>query len=201
MSEIEAKFRPDDPALLEELVSLDMVGPFRVTGRRTVEQSDEYYDTPAREVMAAHASVRVRSVEGERLFTIKTGAIRAGVSGREEVEEPAGDQDLRTWLARLSDTGRIQIPFSADALVPVLQIENRRTRLDLEDDQGTRIEMAIDRARFVGPRGEQEDQELELELKAGSEERLQEACDWLQSRYPLQPSTASKYHRALTTVG
>src|SRR5947207_6315962 len=98
MPEIEAKLRVKDPGCLEELVSLEAVGPLRVAGRRSVEQTDEYFDTPARDVATARAVVRIRTIAGERpagrpagrWFTLKVGAVAAGISGREEVEERAG---------------------------------------------------------------------------------------------------------------
>src|SRR4051794_25014614 len=101
MPEIEAKFCVPDEATLEALLRVERVGDFRLSGRRTIDQSDVYYDTPSRQAAAEHASVRVRTIGADRLFTVKSGAVRSGVSTREEIEEPAGTGDLIAWLAAL----------------------------------------------------------------------------------------------------
>src|SRR5687767_2825542 len=134
MPEIEAKFSLGDPTCVEALLHLQQVGPLRVAGRRTVALTDVYYDTPGREVAAGHASVRERTADGVRLFTVKTGAIVAGTSKRGEVEEPAGERELVPWLVSVAAAGRIHLPFAPEALEPVLRIHNRREVLDLEGD-------------------------------------------------------------------
>lgn len=201
MPETEAKFRIPDDSALQALLRLESVAAFHVTGRRTVDQSDLYYDTPSRQAAQQDASIRVRTLGAERLFTVKSGAIRDGVSRREEIEEPADAGNVIEWLAALVESGRIRIAFSPGELEPVLEIRNRREILDLEGPDDTCIELAIDRVRFSGPRGERDDLELELELRSGSEDRLREACDHLRADFNLQPSTEGKYRRALALVG
>jgi inorganic triphosphatase YgiF len=204
MHEIEAKFQLSDLATAEELSGLAAVGSLRVTGRRAFDQQDVYYDTPARELAGASALLRLREGEGKQLFTLKTGALGLGISRRTEIEEPSAGREIRDWAASHQQAGALAAGLATGALAPMLTIFNRRTLLLLENgpaSQPTRIEMVVDRVRYAGPRGDCEEMELELELKSGPEESLQQACEWLRSRYPLEPATQSKYQRALAAVG
>lgn len=201
MIEIEAKLSLTDPARLEDLLLLEAVGSLRVAARREVRQSDFYHDTPTHEVAASGASVRERRIEGERLYTLKLGAVgEDGISRRLEIEEPAGDRDLVGWLVWQIDRGRVDLDFPPEMLAPVLEIHTHRSVLELEGD-GAEVEMAVDRARFVGPGGEVADLEIELELKSGPDSVLPVACGWLRAQFPLVPSRGSKYSRALGVVG
>jgi len=202
VTELEAKFTAPGKAVLDEIAALDAVGTLAVVGRSEVEIVDRYFDTPKRELAAAHGSLRARTIDGAEWYTYKTrGEMRDGLARREEVEERSGGRDLTGWLYWLVDSGRASVFLPPDAFEPVLEIHNRRTILDLEDDAGGRIEVALDRARFKGPRGEHEDFEIELELRAGEEKALTEAAGWLRARFSLQPSEKGKYARALQTVG
>jgi inorganic triphosphatase YgiF len=201
MHETEAKFRLTEPAVAEELAGLTVVGPLRAAARRTFDQTDRYYDTPGLELAASHSLLRFREAEGQRLYTLKSGAVQAGISRRAEIEEPAGEREIHAWASDPTRSGALPSGLDLDSLRPVLTIANRRTLLTLEASDGGRLEMVVDRVRYSGPRGQREELELELELKDGPEETLQEACEWLQARYPLEPATGSKYQRALEAVG
>ena len=200
MIETETKFRVPDAGCLRRLGELQAVGPFRVIGRRTVAQRDEYWDTPERSAAAAHVSVRLREVSGERLFTVKCGAVVEGQARRVEIEEPAGEGELRGWLGALAAAGRVDLPFDPGRLEAVLEIRNRRSILELAAPDA-RAALCLDEVLFRGPRGETGDREAELELEAGGEARLAEAAAWLRDRFALEPARESKYQRALAAVG
>lgn len=201
MPEIEAKLSVTDPSCADAILSLEQVGRLRVAGRREVEIVDRYLDTPERDLAASSGSLRIRLLDGEELYTYKIGELVDGFARRTEVEEPSGGRDLIGWLYWLVDSGRANMEHPPDSFEPVLEIRNRRRILDLADDAGTEVELALDRVRFVGPRGEHEDMEIELELLSGSEEALREAVDWLREQYALQPGRKGKYERGLALVG
>ncbi|MFN3650661.1 MAG: CYTH domain-containing protein [Armatimonadota bacterium] len=201
MPEIEIKFAVPDPARLEELAALARVGPYSVVGRREVEQSDTYYDTPSREAAAAGGSVRERRRDGGTLYTLKGCPSSDDVPRRDEVEEPADGRELREWVREVLASGRVSLRLEPDSLERVLEIRNRRTLLDLETDAGDAAEMALDRLTYVGPRGEAREREVELELKSGDPARLREAGRWLETERGLARSRTGKYRRALETVG
>ncbi len=201
MPEVEAKFRVEDPACMEAVWRLEAAGDFRVAGRREVDQSDLYHDTPDRDVARQGGSLRIRTVDGRPVFTVKTGPRRVGIAVRQEIEEPVDGRGIREWVRGLLTAGRLELDLDPDLLGPVLEIRNRRGVMDLAGPDETRVELVIDRVRFLGPRGEAEGAEVEVELKQGSEDRLRELCDWLQAQYPLAPFGVSKYHQALRLVG
>jgi inorganic triphosphatase YgiF len=199
--EIEAKLRAADAETLDRIVELETVGALHVTERLEREIVDRYYDTADRDLARVGGTLRVRSQDGEVLYTYKTPVESGGLTRRQEIEEPAGDRDLTGWLYSLIDFGRAQIDYCPSDFAPVLEIHNRRTLLYLEDGEGTEVELALDRVRFSGARGETEEFEVELELKAGVEERLSEAAQWLCATHSLQQSAGTKYQRALAAVG
>src|SRR4051812_16335774 len=116
MTEIEAKFRLADAALAEELAHLPAVGRLEVIGRRTFEQVDEYYDTPERDLAASDGLLRRREAEGERRFTLKTGALQQGISRRKEIEEPAGGREIGEWARAHQAAGALPASIRLDAL-------------------------------------------------------------------------------------
>lgn len=202
MPEIEAKFRPADAAVLEQLAALQAVGSLRVSRVVAQRQSDVYFDTPARDLASAHASLRIREIDGRRLFTVKVGRVSTIAPEREEVEEPGPPGTAPpAWLQQLRDTGRIVLEVDTSALIPVLEVHNLRTTLHTVGSAGEVLELALDRLTFRGPRGEVSEPEVELELKHGPTEALAEAAQWLTARFALVPSTAAKYQRALAAVG
>jgi inorganic triphosphatase YgiF len=135
------------------------------------------------------------------LFTFK------GVSGggdfmvREEIEEEVGgDKSLPEWVEEVARKGGLEVRFPPSQLKPVLRVDNRRTVLPLSGEDGTQIEVSQDDVRFQGSSVEARHQELEVELKSGSERRFGEFCSWIKTTFRLEPSTESKYRRGVRTV-
>lgn len=201
MAEREAKFIIPNAEVAEALRDLGAVGYLRVRARKAVEQRDVYYDTSERTILNGGGSLRVRYSGTGKVYTLKTGAVSGASTSREEIEEPADDRDLPAWLEKLRKDGRLPSFFPTQPPVPVLEIHNRREKLDLEDGKGAQIEMVVDTVRFTGPRGQAEALELELELQAGPESALDAAVSWLAERFVLPPSEKSKYQLAVSLVG
>src|SRR4051812_8507562 len=120
MQETEAKFRLADAAAAEELAALSAVGRLPVTGRRTFEQVDAYYDTPLRDLAGMDALLRVRETGGESSFTLKTGKLEPGISRRTEIEAPAAGRDPAEWAAEQQAAGFLPATLRLSGLAPVL---------------------------------------------------------------------------------
>jgi inorganic triphosphatase YgiF len=82
-------------------------------------------------------------------------------------------------------------------VAPLLSLETERRLSDVGDSARTRFEMALDRTRFSGPKGETELLEVELESVDGDRSLLEEAAAELRRRFGLPPSGLSKFERAL----
>lgn len=199
MPEIEAKLLLTDPSQAAALAGLERVGPVTVRERSHRSQVDTYYDTPGRHLHAAGGSIRVRRVGNEERFTVKEGRVEGGFATRMEIEEKAEGRDLPGWLLSLVDSGRLVLNVAPELLEPVLEIRTERQVVLLEGP--AEVEMAVDCARYVGPGGEQEEWELELELLDGPEDVLREAVAALREQFELTPAAASKYQRGLDAVG
>ena len=120
---------------------------------------------------------------------------------REEIEEEVeGDQSLAEWVEELARNGRLKVQCSPSELKPVLRVDTRRTVFPLSRGDGTRIEVSHDDVRFEGPGGSARHQEVEVELKSGSERLLEELCGWFRMAFRVEPSTESKYRRGLRAV-
>ncbi len=201
MAEVEIKYLVRDPGLFALLEGAGEVDGFHVASRKTIEQYDEYWDTPDFAGAANKVSLRRRHSNGEWLHTAKIGAVSGGLSRRVEIEEPAGEVGLPAWVERLVNEGRLDLPFSAGALGPKLTVRNLRTALDLSHPRGARVELALDRVTYEGPRGSAAELEIEGELLSGEEGPLLELRDWLLRQGELTASHASKYERARELVG
>jgi inorganic triphosphatase YgiF len=204
MLEIETKLLADEEACLDRILALPAIGGLRVISRAELDQSDVYFDTPERDLAASRGSLRIRTAGDARRFTLKSGAVVDGRSVRTEIEEPAGSARLQDWVAALQASRGILPGLVPARLAPVLEIHNRRSLVELAGDGEVLIELAADRVRFAGPRGEIRELELELELKSGGERaeaELAAAAGWLRERYSLQPAHEAKYERDLRRVG
>jgi inorganic triphosphatase YgiF len=62
-------------------------------------------------------------------------------------------------------------------------------------------EVALDESTFTGRRGEAQQRELELELKAGPPNHLREVAQALGMQFDLQPSARSKFSAGMERVG
>jgi CHAD domain-containing protein len=90
----------------------------------------------------------------------------------------------------------------------LFQVRNHRSLFNVRTGQDALIEVAIDRATITATappkkpaRGHLEFQELEIELKEGAEEVLQEVAETIRERCGLLPSRLSKFERGLQAVG
>ena len=106
-------------------------------------------------------------------------------------------QDIQEALPRLIAQGAPEelLCWCADGLEPVCgaRFTRRARRVELPHSE---IELALDRGVLLGGGKEVPLCEVEMELKAGTEEDLEFYARYMAERYDLHPETRSKFQRA-----
>jgi inorganic triphosphatase YgiF len=126
-----------------------------------------YYDTPDRRLQRKRLAVRYRQKGSEWLLTVKSDAPSpGGLAQRSEWEAPGQPGQF--------DFSHVDSPklrrFLEDALpelVPVFTTDFSRALWVLTPQEGTRIELALDRGKIVAGGRQETICEVELELLEG----------------------------------
>lgn len=171
---------------------------------------NQYYDTPAMDLLSAKAALRLRAQPGGWVQTLKTGGVsRDGLAFRHEWEMPVAAAALEAEpLLRAVEVVAVRDwlrPLLAQ-LQPVFRTDFQRNLWRVTPRPGCCIEVALDQgevivANSVGQAGQPESslrlpiQEIELELKAGDAQDLQQLAAVLRQIAPLQPDDTSKAAR------
>jgi triphosphatase len=168
-----------------------------------------YYDTAELTLANRGIALRLRQDGGQTIQGIKTfGSTkgdRAGLAVRHEWEWLLTQADLDLTILRDPALGEIVPPDLIDRLVPVMVTDIHRTILNLVPNQGTRIEMAIDRGSIRVLSGTERApplavNEVELELKAGRAADLYTVARRLHAIHPLRISVHSKADRGFAQL-
>ncbi|WP_028241719.1 CYTH domain-containing protein [Stutzerimonas azotifigens] len=161
--------------------------------------SNQYYDTPARDLSRAKVALRLRR-DGETVIqTLKSrGRSVAGLSERNEwdwyLDAPAldlsrlGDDCWPASLATL-DKGLLGPIFTTDFVREKAEIAWGRGKARVA------IEAALDLGEVTAGQAQEEICELELELRQGPPEALLELAVELAADLPLMPCDISKAER------
>jgi inorganic triphosphatase YgiF len=211
VTEIELKLTPREAGLLDSLARLTRLGPFEISNPREEDQRNSFFDTRTQGLRKARIGFRRRIVTGQRLatWTLKAeGALFRGIAVRSEVELQL-DEDMAPALALQALRGRADRAVAeqlADALAdgslplakPFLETLTERRLRDLTSPTA-KAELALDRVRIVD-HPEYAEEEIEVELKRGDEEALEEARKAIEELGEVRESTGSKLSRALAYV-
>ena len=159
----------------------------------SISMETTYYDTPGRALSARKWTLRRRLENGVSVCTLKTPA---GGLGRYEWElEQDSIQAAIPELCKLSNLDDLA-EMTAGGVSPVCGA--RFTRLaGLIDAPGCTVELALDDGFLLGGGKEQPLCEVEVELKAGSEDAAAAFAMVLAQEYGLRPETRSKIARAM----
>ena len=164
---------------------------------------NQYFDTPAQDLRARRAALRLRRVQGagageQWLQTLKTAdAELSALSQRGEWEVPVPGPALQPKALRAAPPWRRLDPdgtFLA-ALQPCFTTDFERTCWTLHQRGGVVIELALDQGRIHAGGCSAPIAELELELLAGPPEALFRLAAQIARRVPVLPLSASKAQR------
>ncbi|NMM39215.1 MAG: CYTH and CHAD domain-containing protein [Glaciimonas sp.] len=168
----------------------------------TQQLTSTYFDTPDGYFRRHGAGLRVRSVNRQRIQTLKADAqVAAGLHQREEWESSVngGFPDL-TALAELvgrhSKWGRRLLGSDLSSqLVPIFITKFRRTLWQLRLAHGEEVELVLDQGAVIHAATSLPISEIELELKSGAAAGLFEFALELQQTLPLRVGNISKAER------
>jgi triphosphatase len=152
-----------------------------------------YFDTDDKKLSAAGVSLRVRSLGGRRIQTIKTlqpGQLFAREEWEQEIKGPWPDLGLAKGTA-LEPLSKQDL---AELLRPVFESRVQRT-VQVVHENGSQIEVALDQGVIDTGQNSSPLCELELELKEGNPEGLFRLARELSGSVPLQLAVMSKPER------
>ena len=161
--------------------------------------SNQYFDTPERELAQAKVALRIRRDGDQVIQTMKTrGQSVAGLSERNEYnwDLPKAKLDLKKlegdfWPEQLAELDKKTIKplFSTDFVREKAEIAWGRGKAKVV------IEAALDLGQVVAGKLKEEICELELELREGEPAALLELAAELAATLPLMPCDISKAER------
>ena len=213
MIEVEAKFQAKSPQVFDQIRLRKQVGGYTLSDQRNTPQQDTYLDTTTGLLTRNGAALRIRkknlvygAIEEEtQLVTFK--AQTEDMYTYTELETPITDQQARALLSGNFEKVHVEAIEAAarylrgEKVLPILHVENRRETWYLNADAGC-IEVCLDEVRYANRDRTQSVQEygVELELKTGEPEFLQQIASALSQQYDLIPTFQSKYERGVTVL-
>lgn len=180
-----------DASDIEAFVRLTETLGWQVQSQQRLNNT--YFDTPDQALRRERVALRVRQAGERWIQTLKTaGTIDSnGVSRRGEWEWDLPDSSLNAdLLAEYLPTA-----IDLEQLAPLFTTDFHRTTW-LVKEQGSSIEVALDRGAISAAGRELPISEVELELKSGEPDHLVQLADKLKESVRLRVDTLSKAQRA-----
>lgn len=166
----------------------------------TLQLENTYFDTPDQQLNQARVALRIRTLNGRFIQTLKTrGESINGLTRRGEWEWPLSEAQLngsllaKVWPDSLKD---ILKGTNVNRLQPIFNTDFTRTRWILRwQNPKAVIEAALDTGQVEAAGRTSPICELELELIEGDEHALGAVADELKQSIDLMPSDKSKAER------
>lgn len=213
-SEVEAKFVVDVADRLR-LTNMQSVGGFSVVSRQSLDQDDLYFDSTHAGLAAAGSTLRVRrnqkgvfmTFKGQRAEVVASDESHVASRLEDEVQLESDYADRVDQNASLpgdetlSPLRRARDIIGPTELIPTVRLRNERLVINLLDDDGHHLELALDRCRATRLSDGRvvEFDEVELEAKQAERVVLLRLASALREYAPsLIPSNLTKLERALT---
>ncbi|WDZ78803.1 CHAD domain-containing protein [Ensifer adhaerens] len=187
--ELKLELSPED---LDRFAASGLLGePARREQQRSV-----YFDTRGRDLHQSGFTLRIRTVGAARTQTIKVTGPGASVFARPEWEQPLTADvpvvDHTTPLAATFD-------LEPDDLEPHFTVEVERSTWEVDQD-GTRIEVALDRGMVTSGNRQTAVGEIELELKDGDPKALFTLARRIEAVVPIRFGILSKAERGFHLI-
>lgn len=188
--EIELKLDVDPDNL--PLVRQDSI--FARAESHSVDQVTVYYDTPGTKLKKHGFTLRVRSVGGRFIQTVKPLTDNVGLVSREEIEFEV--RSLKPDLRQLSDhpIHRLLAKGEAKRLKPIVRCDVNRTSWEIGGRNG-RMQVDLDHGCVTAGERTQEFAELEFELVDGPPASLVVAAGRLSDHVPVRLGVLTKAER------
>ena len=204
--EVELKYQVGNKATLDEIANDAELARFEEKGSREgIQMKAVYFDTKDRSLSEACFAFRVR-LEGERTFaTLKwKGSVKGALHTRQEINVPVSDETcLISPNPEVFNECEMGKPFmdaiGKKKLYPLVEIASFRRRFRVEYGESL-IEVSIDEGEIITEKGNEPISEVEFELFAGNEEKLEELGKKIADKYGLKPGKKSKYARGLALL-
>jgi CHAD domain-containing protein len=200
--EVETKYQVKALGGADRYLVAPELGPFTAVGPvRSVRVEDRYIDSADWAFARAGFAARLRKTShGTRINLKALSSSGTRLQRRQEIEGPAdGSLVPGHWPPSKARSSVLDLCGEA-ALVDLLTIRQLR-RVRLLRAGNTRAELSVDEVEVVG-NGQVLDafEELEVELKSGSETPLAALADLLDRNDDLRPVSRSKLERAVETI-
>ena len=160
---------------------------------RTIRMESTYFDTVDHRLSQARMTLRLRLENNESVCTLKT-PLPDGSRGEWECPATNIDSGIAALLALGAPETLKQI--AKDGLIPVCGAAFTRCAIDLPTQDGS-AELALDQGILTGGGKDLPLQEVEIELKSGSEEATLALAAQIAETYGLQSESKSKFRRAM----
>lgn len=194
--EIELKLRID-AADIPRLKRSALVRQHMLGKAKTRKLTSIYYDTPTLALLHSKVSVRVRRMSGRWFQSIKTsGQATDGLHARLEWEDllqtGAPDFEKMRTIDHADIAELLSKPSLQTSLQPIFSTVVKRTEWQIQWKQAY-LELALDIGHVViDNENAAEICELEIELKSGDADAIQEFFEQLKSGFKLTKENTSK---------
>jgi len=177
-----------------DLLSLQWLVALADAELETDQLISTYYDTPDQYLSKLKVGLRLRKKGSQWFQTVKTaGKVKEGLHQRQEWEDELANEQWN--LDNLKQTPLADIIDDVEiwsTLQPIFTTDFIRETLQLTLADCTQIELAYDRGEVRAGDLRSTIHEVELELKSGSVENLEQIATRLQEEFRLTPSDCSK---------
>lgn len=156
-----------------------------------------YFDTPDHQVWEGGYSLRIRTVGEAHVQTVKTKGSNSAIFARSEWEAPVtGNTPVIDYTTPL----KAELDIDGTASVAQFSTSVKRHRWNVDQD-GSRIEAALDMGLIVAGDRQMQIRELELELKDGKPNALFILARRIEALVPIRFGVVSKAERGYRLLG
>ncbi len=192
--EIEYKLDANTPRAFEKVRRF--LKPFVHVAGTDLHIQDVYLDHANNDLSKQKIALRVRNTDGkwEATFKTRTESRQGKAVRREETLPLLHAHNLPQALAQLS-AKRQWKGLNVTNLVPRFVIQNKRTVYDVVY-QKSKLEISLDRVTIFAARRQLKMKEIEIELKSGPDEKLEQFVQLLIQQTHLKRTVNSKVKTA-----